>query len=293
MTQSSEGRGGPADGAREDDLGAAVGVADGDRRGADRAADLRTAVVADDFAAARHLLVDGLELSGRFVVVDQAADGAEAVEAVARHRPDLALLDLAMPRAGGLDVIEELNELSPLTRVVVVSGFPGRDMEELVLARGAAGFVRKRPSIRAVIGEITVAAGLLELAGEVIAATRKFPQDLSSPRRARRFLDEVLERWDCAAAVDLLHLLLSEVVTNAVVHAHSPPEVSLKMLGGTIRVEVSDDSADVPEAGVADDYDLGGRGIAMVAAAAARWGVAARVGGGKTVWFEVPAFAEG
>lgn len=205
-------------------------------------------------------------------------------------RPDLAVLDLAMPRAGGLDVIEEINSVSRATRVVVVSGFPGRDLENLVLQAGAAGFVRKRPSIGAVIDEITVAAGLLELAGEVLAASRRFPEHLSSPRQARRFLDEVLERWKCQPAIDTLQVMLSELVTNAVLHAGSEPEVSVRILGKSIRIEVSDDSEEIPMANAPDDFAVSGRGLAIVAAEASRWGVRPRPSGGKTVWFDVPVF---
>jgi DNA-binding NarL/FixJ family response regulator len=250
----------------------------------------RTAVVADDFPAARSLFADALRISGTFNVVAEAADGFEVLDAVARHRPDLAVLDLAMPRAGGLDVIEDINALSAETRVVVVSGFPGRDLENLVLAAGAAGYVRKRPSIREVIDEITVAAGLLELAQEVLAATQRFPEDLSSPRQARRFLDEVLERWQCQPAIDTLQVLISEVVTNAVLHAHSQPEVSVLMLGSSIRVEVSDDSEQMPVISERDELAVRGRGMGMLAAEASGWGVSLRPGGGKTVWFDVPVF---
>jgi DNA-binding NarL/FixJ family response regulator len=250
-------------------------------------------VVADDFPAARKLFCDALRISGRFSVVAEAADGFEVVDAISEHRPDLAILDLAMPRAGGLDVIEEINAVSPDTRVVVVSGFPGRDLENLVRAAGAAGYVRKRPSIKDVMDEITVAAGLLELAGEVLAATQRFPEDPTSPRLARRFLDELLERWECQPAIETLQLLISEVVTNAVIHARSQPEVSVLMLGSSIRIEVSDDSEDMPAVVDADESSVSGRGLAMVASEASAWGVTPRPSGGKTVWFDVPVFTGG
>lgn len=248
-------------------------------------------MVADDFEAARHLFSDALRIAGDFSVVAEAADGIEALEAVREHRPDLALLDLAMPRAGGLEVIEEINVASPSTRVVVVSGFPGQRLEHLVLAAGAAGYVRKGPSIREVVGEVTVAAGLLELAGEVLAATERFARDPSSSRQARRFLDGVLERWNCRPVIETLQTLLSELVTNAVVHAGSQPEVSILMLGSSIRVEVADDSSELPVLVEAGDFATGGRGLAIVAGEASRWGVRPRPEGGKAVWFEVPVLA--
>lgn len=249
-----------------------------------------TAVVADDFEGARRLFVDALNLSGRFHVVGEAADGLAALEACALHRPDLAVLDLAMPVAGGLDVIEDINDASPETRIVVVSGFPGHDLESLVVARGAAGYVRKRPSIKAVIQEIIVAAGVLEIAERVLVATRRFPPDLRSPRGARRFVDEMLTVWDCRPAIETLEVLLSEIVANAVVHAHSEPEVTVRLLDGILRVDVADDSDVMPETRSSEPMSEGGRGLRILDSEASRWGVHRRPGGGKVVWFEVPVF---
>lgn len=249
-----------------------------------------TALVADDFEAARRLFVDALHSYGGLEVVAEAADGREALEAAARHRPDLAVLDLAMPLVGGLDVIEEINDASPSTRIVVVSGFPGRDLEQLVVAQGAAGYVRKRPSIRAVIDDIVVAAGALDLAEEVLAETRSFPHDPATPRAARRFLDEILERWECQPAVDTLHLVLSEVVSNAVVHARSAPEIAVRLLDGVLRVAVADESDAMPQPRDPDELAVSGRGLRILDSEVTRWGIDPRPGGGKVVWFDVPVF---
>ncbi len=250
---------------------------------------LRT-VVADDYDPARGLLVDALTATGRFSIVAEAVDGLGALDAVTSHRPDLALLDLGMPGAGGLDVIEELNVASPDTRLVVVSGFPGRRLEELVVARGAAAYVRKRISIRAVIDDILAAAGVLEVAELVLAETRRFGRDHRAPREARRFVSDLLERWECREALDTVHLLLSEVVANAVVHAGSAPEVSVRLLPDAVRVEVGDDDPTVPEPAAPADMGTSGRGLQILDSLARRWGANLRPGGGKVVWFDVPRF---
>lgn len=250
-----------------------------------------TAVVADDYEGARRLFVDALAHAGRVQTVAEAGDGREALAACARHHPDLTVLDLAMPLVGGLDVIEDINHVSPQTRVVVVSAFPGRDLEGLVVSRGAAGYVRKRPSIRTVIEEILVAASALEIAEQVLGASRRFAQDRRTPRAARRFVTEVLERWNCRPDMDSLELILSEVVSNAVVHAQSEPEVAVRLLGNFLRVEVTDDSDEMPEERTdsrPETMRLGGRGLHILDTEAARWGVTRRPGGGKVVWFEVP-----
>src|SRR5262249_3526502 len=81
-------------------------------------------VVADDGEDMRELIVAALELSGSFVVVGRAADGADAIVEVGRHQPDLAVIDLAMPVVSGLEAIPGIRAASPETKVVVVSGFP-------------------------------------------------------------------------------------------------------------------------------------------------------------------------
>lgn len=87
-------------------------------------------------------------------------------------------------------------------------------------------------------------------------------------------------------------LLLSELVTNAVRHSHVRGrhiEVRCLVVGGvTLRVEVSDAGDGLPVLRTAAEEDESGRGLALVAALAADWGVQPRLHGiGKTVWCEL------
>jgi anti-sigma regulatory factor (Ser/Thr protein kinase) len=159
-----------------------------------------------------------------------------------------------------------------------------------VVARGAAAYVRKRISIRAVIDDILAAAGVLEVAELVLAETRRFGRDHRAPREARRFVSDLLERWECREALDTVHLLLSEVVANAVVHAGSAPEVSVRLLADAVRVEVGDDDPTVPEPAAPAAMGTSGRGLRILDSLARRWGANLRPGGGKVVWFDVPRF---
>jgi anti-sigma regulatory factor (Ser/Thr protein kinase) len=80
---------------------------------------------------------------------------------------------------------------------------------------------------------------------------------------------------------------VSELVTNAVIHAGSDVEVMVRLTATAARVEVTDASTDgvAPRDATADEDS--GRGLALVGNLARRWGVRAAPGGGKTVWFEV------
>jgi len=87
--------------------------------------------------------------------------------------------------------------------------------------------------------------------------------------------------------VDTVALLTSEIVTNAILHAESAPELVVRLTDARIRVEVHDASPAVPVVQEPDPYDPSGRGMAIVDRLARSWGVE-HVPEGKRVWFEVP-----
>jgi DNA-binding NarL/FixJ family response regulator len=81
-------------------------------------------IVADDEACIRELMRTLLSLEPDFEVVGQAGDGVEAVELVSALRPDLVVIDISMPVMDGLAAIERIRQVSPTTRVAVLSGEP-------------------------------------------------------------------------------------------------------------------------------------------------------------------------
>jgi anti-sigma regulatory factor (Ser/Thr protein kinase) len=85
-------------------------------------------------------------------------------------------------------------------------------------------------------------------------------------------------------------LLVSELVTNAILHGRAPLELRAQALGSAVRVEVQDQDPARPPV-LRHDVDLtevGGRGLQLVDTLADRWGWAER-DGGKVVWFELDA----
>ena len=96
-----------------------------------------------------------------------------------------------------------------------------------------------------------------------------------------------LEGAACApGVVDDAELLVSELVTNAVVHAQTSLEVSVHVGKTAVRVEVKDDSDALPIARLPRDEAMGGRGLHLVEAIARSWGIERRELG-KVVWFEL------
>ena len=99
--------------------------------------------IADDHAVVRQGLRTFLELQDDVEVVGEAADGAEAVELVARTEPDVVLLDLVMPGLDGIDAARQIREVSPETKVIVLTSYADDDNVFPAIRAGAAGYLLK------------------------------------------------------------------------------------------------------------------------------------------------------
>lgn len=102
-----------------------------------------TAVLADDVPELRRLLRHVLEWSDRFAVVGEAEDGAAAIELVARHQPDVVLLDISMPVMDGIEALPQIRAAAPGTKVVILSGFEAERLAERAAANGAWAYLEK------------------------------------------------------------------------------------------------------------------------------------------------------
>ncbi len=113
------------------------------------------------------------------------------------------------------------------------------------------------------------------------------PCEATAPRLARR---RVAAQCRAAGfgedAAGSAELLTSEVVANAVLHGRSTVRLRVLVSGHLLRVEVGDDDARLPTPRPHDPSALSGRGMAIVAAVATRWGVDGDPAG-KVVWFEI------
>jgi anti-sigma regulatory factor (Ser/Thr protein kinase) len=113
------------------------------------------------------------------------------------------------------------------------------------------------------------------------------PPTPASPGVARRFVEAALGRREVDAdTVAWVQLLVSELVTNAVVHAGSDVRIAVIAQDDGVRVEVADDREAMPQLLPGDRTRGDGRGLAIVERVARSWGAEPRPGG-KTVWFEL------
>lgn len=125
-------------------------------------------IVADDQAAVREGLVTLLDLDPQITVVAEAADGSQAVDAVADTDPDVILMDLHMPGTDGIEATARISARHPRTKVVVLTTYADDASIHGALQAGALGYLTKdsgREDIARAV--IAAAAGQSVLDGDV------------------------------------------------------------------------------------------------------------------------------
>lgn len=117
-------------------------------------------VIADDHTLVRQGLVSLLEESGEVEVVAQAADGLEAVEKVAATHPDVAIVDLSMPRLSGLEVVHRIREAHPRVKILVLTVHEEEEYVLPIVRAGAGGYLVKDSAASDLLAAVrAVAAG--------------------------------------------------------------------------------------------------------------------------------------
>ncbi|MFE9003292.1 response regulator [Streptomyces sp. NPDC007875] len=100
-------------------------------------------LLADDHQLVRRGVRLILDAEPDLTVVAEAGNGAEAVEAARAHHPDLAILDIAMPRMTGLQAARELDRTLPAIRILMLTMYDNEQYFFEALAAGASGYVLK------------------------------------------------------------------------------------------------------------------------------------------------------
>jgi anti-sigma regulatory factor (Ser/Thr protein kinase) len=105
---------------------------------------------------------------------------------------------------------------------------------------------------------------------------------------ARHFATSTLHDWNFGQLADSVRLIVSELTTNALVHgAGETLTVTLSHAAPRLRVAVTDHGGGIPVPRIPRDDEESGRGLLIVGALSAAWGMVSE-SGGKTVWAEVP-----
>ena len=136
-------------------------------------------VLADDHQMFRDAVRRLLDAEPDLVVVGEAGDGEEAVALTLQYEPDILLLDVAMPHANGMEVLQQIAAASKATRIIMVTGAVEENELRQALRLGARGFVLKESGAAQLLESIRVVHG-----GEYFVG-RECMADLVSAVRSR------------------------------------------------------------------------------------------------------------
>jgi DNA-binding NarL/FixJ family response regulator len=113
-----------------------------------------SAVIADDHAIVREGLRRLLESEGDIEVLAEAGDGREVLEAVAKHQPEVVILDITMPKLGGLETLERLRAQHPSVKVILLSVHGDPPFIQAAVSLGADGYVLKSGRVAEVLSAV-------------------------------------------------------------------------------------------------------------------------------------------
>ncbi len=125
-------------------------------------------VLADDHAVVRQGIRDFLEDERDLRVVAEAADGAAAKALVREHQPDVAILDIRMPHAGGIEVAAWIQEQHLPVRVLILTSYDDEPYVVAAMQAGAGGYVLKDAQAAQIVAAVrSVAAGQLAIGRDI------------------------------------------------------------------------------------------------------------------------------
>lgn len=146
-------------------------------------------IIADDHAFTLQGMQRSLQSRREFTLLAATGKGVEAIALARRLRPDLALLDHAMPDANGLEVFSEIRRWSPETRSVIVTGSESAKTLQSLINAGVHGLFLKTQDPREICaGLIRVAGGEMVHAAPVLAILDTATNNSSITRREREVL---------------------------------------------------------------------------------------------------------
>lgn len=149
-------------------------------------------LIADDHAVVRHGLRALITTESDMELVGEACDGTEAVELHARLKPDVTLMDMAMPRKTGLEAITDIMRANPQARILVLTSFAEDEQVFPAIKAGAAGYLLKDTAPRELLQAIRdVQSGQVSLHPTI---ARKLVGELKRPADLPPSPDPLTER---------------------------------------------------------------------------------------------------
>jgi len=104
---------------------------------------VKTLLIADDHPIFRKGLMDLLQSSFPKVNIIECHNGAEAIEGILKQKPDIAILDINMPEANGLDVCKQVIKQQSTTKIIILTMYQEKEMIKNAMLSGASGYILK------------------------------------------------------------------------------------------------------------------------------------------------------
>src|SRR3990170_1910105 len=165
-------------------------------------------LLADDHAIVRTGIRQFLEREKDIEVVAEAGDGEEARKLIEKHKPDVAVLDIQMPMASGIDVTRWVRSEIPSIGILILTAYDDDPYVLAVLQAGANGYVLKTASPADVIQAVKDVHDGKSVMDAAI--TKKLFAQIKSPRE-KEFLEELTER-----EMDVLRLVAKGFTNKAI-----------------------------------------------------------------------------
>jgi DNA-binding NarL/FixJ family response regulator len=141
-------------------------------------------LVADDHFIVRMGLIGLVSTEPNMLIAAEAADGAQAVDLFAKHKPDLVLMDLRMPVKDGIEATVEIRAQDPHARVLMLTTFDGDADIHKALQAGAQGYVLKSATGQELIPAIQAVA----------SGQRWIPKEIAKRLASRKLFEELTPR---------------------------------------------------------------------------------------------------
>ena len=169
-------------------------------------------IIADDHMLVRKSIKQMVEISPNFVVVGEAEDGLSAVAMVKAKKPYLIILDIAMPQATGIEVVEEVRRWSPETKIAVLTGMTAKKLLRHVYESGVDGIFMKSGDTEGWIDDLTaICNGERKIPEAVLQLVKEEVDSPQLTRRERQILFAVVRGESNAKISDRLNISSSTV----------------------------------------------------------------------------------
>jgi len=193
-------------------------------------------MLADDHILVREGTRELLEREDDLQVVAEAGDGEEAVRLFARHRPDVVVIDIAMPKLNGIEATQQIKAIDPAAAVLVLTAYDSEQYIFALLEAGAAGYLLKDVST----AELTQAIRSVHSGESVLhpAIARKVVDHFSQRKREEieePSLDPLTEREMAVLRLAARGMSNREIADRLAISARTV-QVHLSNIFGKMRV---------------------------------------------------------